>query len=181
MVTDTFNKIYATQRLTVGRGEQMEKDFKVIETQEQLDSILKDRLERAEKAAAKQYEGYTSPDDLNALKETHKKELEELHNKYSAELEKYKDVDEQLRQKDETIHAYEISSVKNNVARELDLPFEAIEFLQGSNEKEIKESAEKLKSMTGNKHIIAPIKDREESQEDTLTRAYKDVLSKLGQ
>ena len=156
-------------------------DFKVIETQEQLDSIIKDRLARAEKNAAKQYEGYTSPDDLKSLKEAHKKELEDLTAKYSAELDKFKDVEEQLKEKDDKIHAYEISSVKNNVARELDLPYEAIEFLQGDDEKSIKESAERLKTMTGNKTVVAPVKDREDSQEDTITRAYKDVLSKLSQ
>ena len=156
-------------------------DFKVIETQEQLDSIIKDRLARAEKNTAKQFEGYTSPDDLKTLKEAHKKELEDLTAKYSAELDKFKDVEEQLKEKDDKIHAYEISSVKNNVARELDLPYEAIEFLQGDDEKSIKESAERLKTMTGNKTVVAPVKDREDSQEDTITRAYKDVLSKLSQ
>lgn len=156
-------------------------EFKPIETQEQLDGIIKDRLARAEKQAAKQYEGYTSPDDLKALKDSHKKELEDLTNKFTAELDKFKDVETQLKEKDDKIHQYEVSSVKNSVAREFDLPFEAIEFLQGEDEKTIKESAEKLKSMTGAKNVVAPVKDREESQEDTITRAYKDVLSKLGQ
>ena len=157
------------------------KEFKPIETQEQLDGIIKDRIARAEKNAAKQYEGFTSPDDLKSLKDAHKKELDDLTAKYSAELDKFKDVEQQLKEKDDKIHQYEVSSVKNSVAREFELPFEAIEFLQGEDEKTIKESAEKLKSMTSSKGVVAPVKDREESQEDTITRAYKDVLSKLSQ
>ena len=167
----------------MGRGEKMEnqKEFKVIETQEQLDSIIKDRLDRAEKQVSKQFEGYTSPEDLKTLKEAHKKELEDLSAKYSAELDKFKDVEEQLKAKDDKIHQYEVSSVKNSVARELDLPYEAIEFLQGEDEKTIKESAEKLKTMTGAKTVVAPVKDREDSQEDAITSAYKSVLSQLSQ
>ena len=159
----------------------MEKEFKVIETQEQLDSIIKERLDRAEKQVAKNYEGYISPEDLNALKEAHKKELNNLATKHSEELAKYKDIESKLKEKDDTIHAYEIGSVKNNVAHELDLPFEAIEFLQGDNEKDIRVSAEKLKTMTGNKHVTVPTKDREETKEDAVSQAYKSVLEKLSQ
>lgn len=43
-------------------------EFKPIETQEALDAIIKDRIERAKKSAAdetaKKYEGYLSPDDV---------------------------------------------------------------------------------------------------------------------
>jgi len=154
-------------------------EFKPIETQEQLDGIIKDRLARAEKQASKQYEGYTSPDDLKALKETHKQELADLTDKYTKELDKFKDVEEQLKAKDEKIHQYEVSSVKNSVARELNIPFEAIEFLQGEDEKTIRESAEKLKAVTGTSHFVAPTKDREETDEDTVTKAYRDVLNQL--
>ena len=156
-------------------------DFKVIETQEQLDGIIKDRLDRAEKQLRKSFDGYTSPEDLKTLKEAHKKELEDLTSKYTQELDKFKDVEQQLKEKDDKIHQYEVSSVKNSVARELELPFEAVEFLQGEDEKSIKESAEKLKAMTGAKHFTAPTKDREGEKGDSIEQAYKSVLDQLSQ
>ena len=167
------------ERLTMEQ-ENKTNEFKPIETQEQLDGIIKDRLARAEKQAAKQYEGYTSPEDLKALKDTHKQELADLTDKYTKELDKFKDVEQQLKEKDDKIHQYEVSSVKSSVARELNIPFEAIEFLQGEDEKAIRESAEKLKAVTGGaSHYVAPTKDREETDEDTVTKAYRDVLNQL--
>lgn len=38
-------------------------DFKVIETQEQLDAILGDRLKRERETVKKEFEGYLSPED----------------------------------------------------------------------------------------------------------------------
>lgn len=154
-------------------------DFKVIETQEQLDEVIKNRLDRQEKQLTKQYEKYTSPEDLESLKQSHKKELQDLNEAHSKELAKFKDVEEQLKAKDAEIHKYAVGAVKNSVAHELDLPFEAIEFLQGEDEKEIRESAEKLKSMTGKSHFVAPTKDRESAHEDNLTAAYKRALEEL--
>ena len=45
----------------------MTTEFKVIETQEELEKVLKSRLEREQK----KYEGFTSPADVQALKDSH--------------------------------------------------------------------------------------------------------------
>ena len=159
-----------------------EKEFKVIESQEQLDGIIQERLNRAEKQYAKQFEGWTSPEDVKTLKESHKSEIEKLNAKFAEQLEKYKDVDTQIAEKDAKIHAYEISSVKSNVAHEIGLPFEAIEFLQGDNEKEIRENADKLLKMTSaNSHYqnVAPTRSTEVAKGDSLDEAYRSVLEKM--
>lgn len=168
----------------MGKEVHMEnKDFKVIESQEQLDSIIQDRLSRAEKQYAKQFDGWTSPEDVKTLKESHTAEINKLNELHAQEMEKYKDIDTQLAEKDAKIHAYEISSVKSNVAREIGLPFEAIEFLQGDNEKDIRENAEKLKTMTSNSvgHYtqIAPTRTLEQAKGSSLDEAYKEVLEQF--
>ena len=43
--------------------------FTPIETQEQFDAALKDRLQRDRDAQAKKYEGWTSPEDLQKVKD----------------------------------------------------------------------------------------------------------------
>ena len=43
-------------------------DFKVIETQEDFDKAIKDRLERKEKEVAEKYKDYVAPDKASAMK-----------------------------------------------------------------------------------------------------------------
>lgn len=157
------------------------KDFKVIETQEQLDGIIQDRLNRAEKQYAKQYDGWTSPEDLQKMQDANNKAIEDLKTAHAKELEKYAEVETQLQEKDALIKAYSVKEVKNNVARELKLPFEAVEFLQGEEEKEIRESAERLSKLSTVNHFkdVAPTKDREGAQEDNYKSALKEALSNL--
>ena len=47
-------------------------DFQAITTQEELDSIIKDRLKRDREAQTKKYEGWISPED-------HQKAMQVLH------------------------------------------------------------------------------------------------------
>ena len=42
-------------------------DFTVIETQEQLDAVIMDRIRRAKESEAKKYEGWKSPEDVESL------------------------------------------------------------------------------------------------------------------
>ena len=60
--------------------------FKTIETQEELDNIIKDRLER-ERA---KYNGYMSAEDVQKLKDTYEATTKAENEKYSA-LEKEKE------------------------------------------------------------------------------------------
>lgn len=156
-------------------------NFRVIETQEQLDEIIQQRLSRAEKQYAKQYEGWTSPEDLEKLLGTHKQEIENLNTAHAKELEKFNDVTAQLEEKDKQLHQYAVGTVKNSVARELNLPYEAVEFLQGENEQEIRESAERLSKLSTVNHYkdLAPTKDREGDKEDSYKSALKEALSNL--
>lgn len=112
-------------------------EFKPIETQEALDAIIKDRIERAKKSAAdeaaKKYEGYLSPDDV-------KKHTDQI----AALTEKLKESDTKINDLTAKNSAYEIASVKTKVAHEVGLPYELAERLSGLTEEEIRKDADAL-------------------------------------
>lgn len=112
-------------------------EFKPIETQEALDAIIKERLERQKKSVTeevkKQYEGWISPEDMKKSTE----QIETLTGKLSESEKKIAE----LTTKNS---AYEISSVKMKVAHETGIPYELAERLSGANEEEIRKDAETL-------------------------------------
>ena len=110
--------------------------FKVIETQEELDSIIKERLER-ERA---KYNGYMSAEDVQKMKDTYEANTRAENEKYSA-LEKEK---ESLMTK---LKGFEVGTLKTKVALANGLPIGVTEYLKGETEEELTESAKALSSM----------------------------------
>ena len=132
-------------------------EFKTIETQEELDSIIKDRLDRNTKKitaeVTKQFEGYSSPDEQKKLT----KQIETLT--------------AQLTEKDTAIAdltakntAYETASVKAKIAREYGIPAELADRISGTNEEEYKADAENLaKFVAAGRPTAAPMFSAEPS------------------
>lgn len=118
-------------------------DFKVIETQEQLEEILKERLARERKTVEKEYEGYLSPEDV-AEKYKNYISAEDAAEKYEGYLSP--DDAAALRAK---LKGHETDSAKTRIAHEFGLSYEAIQFLKGEDEESIKKSAEILKGLVG--------------------------------
>lgn len=110
--------------------------FKVIETQEELDNIIKNRIERVRK----DYDGYMSAEDVNKLKETYEAQVKEDGDKYTT-LEKEKN---DLMAK---VKGYEVNALKTKVALAINLPMGATDYLKGETEEELTESAKALSSM----------------------------------
>lgn len=126
-----------------GKGDEKMSDFKVIETQEQLEEVLKERLKRERETVKKEFEGYLSQEDVTK--------------KYAGYLspedveKKYKDYlsPEEAAKKDAKIKGYETDSVKTRIANEMGLSYDAVGFLRGEDEESIRKSAEALKGLVG--------------------------------
>ena len=118
-------------------------DFKVIETQEQLEEVLKERLKRERETAKKEFEGYLSPEDA-AKKYAGYLSPEEVEKKYKDYLSP-----EEAAKKDAKIKGYETDSVKTRIANEMGLSFEAVGFIKGEDEESFRKSAEALKGLVG--------------------------------
>lgn len=129
-------------------------EFKPINTQEEFDAAIKERIERAEKktreAVAAEFAGWMKPEEVQRLKEDHAKALE-----------KYATYDEKLKEYEDKVHGYEVRELKNRVAREKKLPYDAVEFLQGEDEKAITESADRLANLTNAAHSFGITRNTE--------------------
>ena len=118
-------------------------------TQEEVNQLVgKARLEGKE-AGRKEFEGWISPDELAKQTEGLNKQLTGLNDQIKTLSDEKTDLQTQLTEKDGQIAKYEIDSVKTKVAREIGLPYGAIEFLQGDSEEAIRQSAETMKGLVG--------------------------------
>lgn len=123
----------------------MSEEFKTIETQEALDAIIKNRLERNTRSVTeevtKKYEGYISPDEL-------KKHTDQI----TALTEKLKESETKIADLTAKNSAYEAASVKAKIAQEAGLPIELASRLSGSTEEELKKDAQALAELVKPKH-----------------------------
>lgn len=153
-------------------------EFTVIETQEQLDSIIKDRLKREQESNQKKYEGYLSPDEFKNKTADMEKQIGDLTANLNEANGKVANFEKQIAEKDTKIKAYETASVKSRVAHETGLSYDAIKFLQGDNEDSIRESAESLKTLVGVRKA-APLADSEGISGEDKDAALRKTLRSL--
>ena len=146
-------------------------EFKVIETQEQLDAVLGERLKRERETVKKEYAGYVSPEE--AKKYEGYLSPEEVAKKYEGYLSP-----EEAAKKDAKIKGYETDSVKTRVAHEVGLSYDAVSFLKGEDEDSIRKSAESLKSLVGANNL-APLASTERDAVKANETAFKNVLKGL--
>ena len=156
-----------------------ENTFKIIETQEQFDERIKERIERAEKHAREEFKGWTSPDDLKALNEKHAGEIKALNEKHSKELEKYAGYDEKFAAQASEIKGLKTSALKSRIAMEKHLPADAVEFLLGDDEETISASAEKLAKLSGANSVISYTKNTEKPAGDAKTEAFRQLARQI--
>lgn len=147
-------------------------EFKIINTQEEFDERIKERLERAEKKIREEYKGWTSPDDLKALNEKHGAEVLKLNQTHAEELKKYEGYDKTFEEQKSKIHALEVSALKTKIANAKQLPFDAIEFLQGDDEQSITESADRLSKLS-TVHSVGFTRNLEGPQESSIDQALR--------
>ena len=144
--------------------------FKAIESQDELNAIIRDRLKRERETTEKRYEGWISPDD-------HQKALEEA-GKTLDEYKKAREDDaktiEDLKAKNQ---AYETASLKSRIAHEVGLSHEWISRIGGTDEESIRADAESLKKLVGEAETPIPTKSTETDKPvDSSTAALKQVL-----
>ncbi len=154
--------------------------FTVIETQEQLDAIISERVARAKDSARKEFEGWISPDALEKKTAELNSQLTGLNDQIKTLTEEKTTLESSIEEKNGKLAQYEIDSVKTKVAREYGLSYDAIEFLQGADEEAIKKSAESLKHLVKNTSI-APQYNPESNRRsgDTTEEALRRMSKEL--
>lgn len=154
--------------------------FKTIETQEQFDEAIKERLERE----AKKYEGYMSPSDVSKLQDDFKKQIEDAAKSSAEYTKQIEDLNKSILEKDSKISQYETSSVKMRVALANGLPYEMASRLNGSTEEEIQADAEKLVKLfnvnnQGSLNKAPQASTTKANAEDGVTRHFKEMNPNL--
>lgn len=131
--------------------------FKAIETQEELEAVLSDRLKRAEK----QHEEKAA-EIQRQFEEAEKKiaELTTTNDSMSKTItenqEKYANADKTIEELNSKISAYETDSTKTKIAIELGLPMELKDTIQGSDEESMRQNAETLSKYIKTKEAPPP-------------------------
>lgn len=147
-------------------------EFKVIETQEQLDTIIKARLDRekskyadydslAEKIKNLETENLNLKDTISAKEESESTNLNRI-----AELEK-------------SVSGWEAKVLKQQVAIKYGLPFDLADRLQGDSEESLNEDAERLASLVNVKNYTQPLADTEPATAGGVDAAWRDVVKNL--
>ena len=150
-------------------------EFTPIETQERFDAMVKDRVERAKKSAAKEFE--TQLKDLEQMKEsvtaketeigTLKAKITDLEAEKKTNGESYQSMQKELSQ-------VKLSALKQRIAIDAGIPLEMADRLNGEDEESIKEDAEKVKGFIGAKHV-APSFKTEEVPEDPAEAGFREM------
>lgn len=155
----------------MGRKARKMSDEKLF-TQDEVNALVGEARIKARETKAKEYEGWISPDDMTSR-------MAELTDALNSANEKLKENENLMAEKDKSIKAYELSSVKTQIAHETGLSWDAINFLQGDSEEAIRKSAESLKTLVG-KHNVPPMANPEKPVGDSTTEAFRGMLNDLG-
>lgn len=147
-------------------------EFKTIETQEELDNIVKERIRR-------EREKFGDYDDL-------KKRVSELESENSALKSTVEDdkqtragLDAQITELQGQVSNYETTSLRTRIALQNGLPYDLADRLQGADEEALRADAERLAGFMRPTTPQAPLRDTEPPIGDDKTMQMKQMLRDL--
>lgn len=159
-------------------------EFTPITTQEQLEAVLKDRLERqskkfeSEKAdLEKKYSGYMASDDVTKLKQSYEDQIKDLNTKVEAGASVQTELDNAKKQ----IEAQKIDSLRIKTALENGIPYEFADRLKGTTAEELTADA-KLFAKSFTKPAwqhIQPAYNGESKDIDAVSARFYELNPKL--
>ena len=133
-------------------------EFKIIETQEQFDAAISERLKRDREAYAKKFEGYKSPEEIEKLTENLNTQIKALEDAAAA-------TQQTLAEKDAEIAKgaqYRTDLEKTRIALAAGLKIDYADRLKGETAEEWKADAEMLAKDFASVHV-APLGSPEPS------------------
>lgn len=152
--------------------------FKVIETQEQFDEMVKDRLERAKETARKEtLAEFSDYEDLKQQIDRFKTATSEKDNTIKELESRLKTTEKEKADAQAKTTAVELANTKIKVANELGIPIEMADRLTGDSEESIREDAEHLKDYFGQPKT-APLGSYEKSGEPDRRDQLRQLLNR---
>lgn len=149
--------------------------FTPIETQEQFDAAISDRLKRDRESYAKRFEGYKSPNELQAITEDYEKRIKALEEAAAATQRTISEKDAKIAEGEK----YRADLAKTRIAIEAGLNMKYASRLRGETEAEWKEDAAELAKDFKAAHVTAPIGSPEpiQTQNAGTRKQFADWMS----
>lgn len=148
-------------------------EFKIIETQEQFDSMVKDRVERAKESARKEFaeqiKAMESMKEQLTGKDTELTALKAKIDDLSAEKAK---TDESYKSMQNELSKVKLDALKQKIAIEEGVPIEIANRLTGDDEETIRKDAEMFKGFAGSKRV-PPGFNQEDKAESELEEGFR--------
>ena len=148
-------------------------EFKVIETQEQLNAIIKARLDREKE----KYADYDQLAEKIKKVETENTNLKQtITDKETSES----TTASKIADLEKDVTTWKQKSLKQQIAMKNGLPFDLADRLQGDSEESLNEDAERLASLVNVKNYTQPLADKEPNLEiNSVDAAWRDVVKNL--
>ena len=145
-------------------------DFKIIETQEQFDKIMGERLgKERDKFQKLRYE-------VKAEASSQVAELEKKLQGMTQQAQEYAKADEQIAELTSKLKASENTSARIKAALNHGLDLSAVEFIKGETAEDIEKSAEQLKALVGTR---TKLPSREPAQTNSTDDAYSSMAKQI--
>ena len=155
-------------------------EFTPIESQEQFDAMVKDRVERAKKSAQKEFE--TQLKDLESIKT----QMTEKENELNSLRQKIADMDGENKTKEESyqsmlkeLSTVKLDALKQKIAIEEGIPLEMANRLNGEDDESIRNDAKTIKGFMGSKTLPRSA-NNDDAPMDTAEAGYRAMAQIFG-
>lgn len=150
-------------------------EFKPITTQEELDSIIGERLKRQKESISKQYTDY---EELKTKNVDLEKELTELKKSLESSTSSKIGLEKQIEELTGKVKAHDLSSLKIRYALENGIPYHLASRISGDDEDSIKADAQSLSDFFKSQAPPPPLKSTETNAKGEDV-AYQNILKGL--
>ena len=149
--------------------------FKAIETQDELDRVISERLSRQKESFEKQLTDY---DQLKTAKADLESQVGTLQSTIEQSKSGQEDYTKQISDLTSKVAGYETANLRTRIALQNGLPYDLADRLVGEDEESIKADAERLSSFVTKQHS-APLKDVEPNIQKDENSAYRKLVDGL--
>lgn len=143
----------------------MAEEFQPITSQEQLNSIIGDRVKRAQESTEKKFANWISPEDNAKALAEYQKQIDDINAAHSKDSETIQALTAQVK-------SFETANLKSKVAMEMGLPYGMASRISGETEEDIRKDAQSLKDLIGTTKPQAP----QAATEPRLTQSPEKVM-----
>ena len=147
-------------------------EFKTIETQEELDNIVKERIRR-------EREKFVDYDDLKKRVSELESENRALKSTVEDDKQTRAGLDAQITELQGQVSNYETASLRTRIALQNGLPYDLADRLQGADEEALRADAERLAGFMRPVTPQAPLRDTEPPIGDNKEMQMKQMLREL--